>query len=61
MDNEEQINVTLLNIGYQFIPVSVIKNWNIIDTNEIGDTVFCKFEDNSYISMDLKDYNKIFK
>ena len=57
---EEQINVTLPNIGYTFIPVSVIKKWDIVDTNEIGDIVFCRFSDKSYVSMDLKDYNRIF-
>jgi len=60
MNEEEQISVNFPNLQPQFVPRSVVEKWDIIDTNTIGDTVFCKFEDRSYISMGLEDYNRIF-
>lgn len=60
MKKEDGILVTLPNIGYERIPVSVIKEWDLKSTSTYGDTIFCKFEDNSMISMNVEDYNKIF-
>lgn len=60
MEKEEGILVTLPNIGFERIPISIIKDWDIIKTKKIGNTIFCKFDDNSMISIDVEDYNKIF-
>ena len=56
---ENQVSITFPNLQPQFVPVSVVEKWDIVETNFIGDTVFCKLEDGTTVSMGLEDFNKI--
>jgi hypothetical protein len=56
---EETVKVGVANEGEINIPISVVKKWSPVKKSQFGDTVFFKQED-TYYSMKVLDYNKIF-
>jgi hypothetical protein len=49
------------NEGAYTINKSLVSKWEIIETKTIGDIIFCKTKDNSSFSINVDEYNKIFK
>jgi hypothetical protein len=56
---EETVRVGVANEGEITLSVSVVKEWSPTNKSQFGDTVFFKQED-TYYSMKVMDYNKIF-
>jgi hypothetical protein len=57
---EETVKVGVANEGEINIAISVVKKWSPINKSQFGDTVFFKQGD-TYYSMKVLDYNKIFQ
>ena len=49
------------NEGAYTISKALVSKWKIINTETIGDTIFCKTKDGSTFSIKVDEYNKIFK
>ena len=56
---EETVKVGVANEGELNIAISVVKEWKPTKKSQFGDTVFFKQND-TYYSMKVTDYNKIF-
>lgn len=57
---DDKTTIMLPNEGEYEISTENLKKYNIGQTNIIGNTIFCE-SDGSWFSMELEDYNKIFK
>lgn len=59
--NDETTVVYFPNEGAYTINKSLVSKWKIIETETVGDIIFCKTKDGTSFSINVDEYNKIFK
>ena len=56
-----KITICFPNEGAYDLSEEILSQWEIEEVKTIGDTNFCKTKDNGHFSIEVEDYNRIFK